>query len=216
MSRPLPSSASLAEPLGGGKLHAPAASRNAEAIASVLQTHAPSRGTALEIASGTGQHVTYFAARLPGLQWQPTDIEPARLDSIDAHVAEAGLDNIAPARALDATSPGWSAQHGPKDVILLVNLLHLISADEVTAILTEATQALAPGGVLFLYGPFRRDGLLTSAGDRRFDAELRGADPAIGYKDTRDIARWLDAAGLAPEAPTDMPANNLIFIARKA
>ena len=82
-------------------------------------------------------------------------------------------------------------------------------------LITEAALALAPGGTLILYGPFRREGVLTSDGDSKFDAELRTADPAIGYKDTVDITRWLSDAALSPIDRIDMPANNLAFIARK-
>lgn len=215
MSRALPPTASVAEAREGAKLHAPAAARNAEAICGMLTAVAPARGKALEIASGTGQHVVAFAAALPGITWQPTDIDPDRLRSIDAHAADAGLSNINPSMHLDAAVPGWGASHGGLDLIVLVNLLHLIGSDESRNVITEAAAALAPGGTLFLYGPFARDGALTSDGDRRFDAQLRAADPAIGYKDTADMHRWLTEAGLAAEPPHEMPANNLAFVARR-
>ncbi|KIN60034.1 generic methyltransferase [Sulfitobacter noctilucae] len=215
MTGKLPPSASVAEPREGGKLFAPAAARNAQAIAEFLRDHAPASGKALEIASGTGQHITHFASSLPGLVWQPTDIEPARLRSIDAHVAEAGVRNVAPAALLDAAQKGWAAKHGEHDLVLVVNLLHLIPTRSVVALLDEAAQAVAPGGCLVIYGPFKRDGVLTSAGDVRFDSELRSADPEIGYKDTAEMRSWLDAAGLIVDVPAEMPANNLIFFARK-
>ena len=47
------------------------------------------------------------------------------------------------------------------------------------------------------------------------DAELRAADPAIGYKDTADVTTWLDRAGLAPVSIVALPANNLGIIAGK-
>jgi hypothetical protein len=100
-------------------------------------------------------------------------------------------------------------------VVVLVNLLHLIPTPEARTAVTEAAHALAPGGLLLLYGPFKRNGRLTSDGDIRFDAELRAANPAIGYKDDLDIVRWLADAGLSPIDRVDMPANNLAFLARK-
>ncbi len=215
MTAKLPPSASVAEPREGGKLFAPAAARNATAIANYLRDHAPQTGKALEIASGTGQHIPHFAAALPGLAWQPTDIEPARLRSIDAHVAEAGATNVASAVILDATQPGWAATVAAQDLVLVVNLLHLIPTERVICLIDEAARALKAGGTLVIYGPFARDGQLTSEGDARFDAELRAADPTIGYKDIRDMHLWLEKAGLAAEPVTEMPANNLIFLARK-
>ena len=215
MSHALPPSASVANPAGGAKLHTPAAARNVDALTELLREHAPARGSALEIASGTGQHIVAFARALPGLDWQPTDIDATRRASIDAYGAEAGLDNLTEALALDATEPGWGADHAPRDLVLLVNLLHLITMAKVETVIAEAAKALAPGGVLILYGPFMRDGRLTSAGDLRFDADLRAADPGIGYKDTLDIARLLSDAALSPIDTREMPANNLAFIARK-
>jgi hypothetical protein len=215
MTRRLPSSASVAESAGGDKLFAPSAARNADALTDVLRAHAPARGAALELASGTGQHVVAFATALPGLVWHPTEIDPDRRRSIDAHVAEARLANVRPARALDATRKGWGKTEEPRDVIVLANLLHLLSADEARTILDEAGQALAHSGRLVLYGPFKRAGKLTSAGDTRFDAELRGADAAIGYKDDLDIKAWLRDAGLKRIIPVEMPANNLTFVAER-
>ena len=215
MTRRLPPTASVAEPAGGARLFAPAAHRNAQAICAYLAGLLPAKGTVLEIASGTGQHVAVFAAALPGLHWQPTDIAPERLASIDAHVADASLGNVAPARMLDAARPGWGAAHPPVEAVLIVNLLHLLPAPEVQSVLAEAAEALAPGAHLVIYGPFARDGVLTSPGDQRFDADLRAADPAIGYKDTRDVERWLKDNGLRPAAPVEMPANNLILTAHK-
>lgn len=215
MTRALPPTASVAEPQEGAKLHAPAAARNAAALVDVLRAHGPATGRALEIASGTGQHAVAFASALPGLQWHPTEIDAPRRASIDAHLAEAGVTNAAPAAALDACAPGWGAKAAPFDLIVLVNLLHLISETEVRRLLTEVGKALGPGGSFVVYGPFKRDGALTSEGDLRFDAELRGADPLIGYKDDLDMGRWLGDAGLTLSGTVDMPANNLVFIARK-
>ncbi|MDF1728068.1 MAG: DUF938 domain-containing protein [Sulfitobacter sp.] len=216
MRGPLPPTASVAEEAGGGKLYAPAAERNAAAIAALLVTHAPRTGRALEIASGTGQHLVAFAQTLPDLDWQPTDVEEARRASIDARVAEAGVTNSASAVPLDLGTPGWSDEWPPFDLIVLVNLLHLLPTPTVTTGLQEIGKALAPGGLFLLYGPFKRAGVLTSAGDARFDAELREADPLIGYKDDRDLHRWAADAGLTVTDQIEMPANNLVFLCRKA
>lgn len=212
----LPPSASVAAPQDGEKLHAPAAARNADHICALLQDHAPKAGHALELASGTGQHIVRFAADLPALHWHPSEIDPVRRASIDAYAAEAALPNIAPALPLDATAPGWGARAHPMDLVVLINLLHLITIAAAHTLITEVGRALGPDGVLMLYGPFRRQGVLTSDGDARFDAELRAADPAIGYKDDLEIAAWLRDAGVVALQIVEMPANNLAFIARKS
>lgn len=212
--RPVPGAASVATPQDG-KLFAPAAARNAGAIGELLHSVAPDEGRALELASGTGQHVVAHAARLPGLTWQPTEVDAARRDSIRAYIQEAGLDNILPPVALDATAPGWAAQYGGQDLIVLVNLLHLVSEAEAKCLITEAAAALAPGGRFVIYGPFTRGGALTSEGDRSFDAALRAHDPETGYKDDFDVIDWLHDAGLELLQAVEMPANNLALAAEK-
>jgi SAM-dependent methyltransferase len=211
----LPDSASVARPGEGGKLFAPSAERNAGPICDLVERHAPPQGRALELASGTGQHAVALARRMPGLDWQPSEIDDARRASIRAWAAEAGLPNLRAPVELDASTPGWADTHGPADLILLVNLLHLIPERQARAIVTEAGRALAPGGTFILYGPFMRGGELTSEGDRTFHASIKGQDPAIGYKDDFDVVDWLHGAGLSLDALVEMPANNLAFVARR-
>jgi SAM-dependent methyltransferase len=194
------------------RLSAAAALRNRDVITAELIRLAPARGRALEIASGTGEHVIGFAAAMPGLMWQPSDPDPTRRASIAAWTAEAGVGNICPPLHLDATRPGWSADHGPVDLIVLVNLLHLIARPATAILLAEVGRALAPGGRFTLYGPFLRDGRATSDGDAAFDAALRAQDPAIGYKDLAEVMALSQAAGLVHVTTRSMPANNLLLV----
>jgi SAM-dependent methyltransferase len=211
----LPDSASVASPGDDGRLFAPSAQRNAPHIATLISRHAPPSGKLLEIASGTGEHAIHIAALVPHLTWQPTEIDPIRRASITAHTALAQLANLRPAIALDATAPGWGAEQAGQDMILLVNLLHLISTPEAKTLITEAAQALAKDGVFILYGPFLRDGEATSPGDASFDASLRQQDPEIGYKDDFDVIDWLHENWLELVEVIEMPANNLAFVARR-
>ena len=192
---------------------APAAERNLHVIVQAMLAHAPQMGRALELASGTGQHVLALANALPGLTWQPSEVDPVRRTSIDAWARD--QDNIAPAIPLDATAPGWGALHSGQDLILLVNLLHLISEAEARILIAEAATALAPKGMFAIYGPFLRDGHTTSEGDATFHASLRATDPAIGYKDVGAVRCWLAEAGLIALPPIFMPTNNLMLIARR-
>lgn len=211
----LPDSASVATPSEDGRMFAPSAARNVHDIATLVAAHAPPRGRALELASGTGEHVVIFAHRMPDLDWQPSDIDPARRASVDAHAAVAGLPNLRPAIALDATTQGWGALHAGQDLIVLVNLLHLISEGEAKTLIAEAAKALAPGGLLVLYGPFLRDGQTTSEGDASFHASLTAQDPEIGYKDDWDVIEWVHANWLDLVQVMEMPANNMAFVARR-
>lgn len=204
-----------AAPTDAARLSAPSALRNRDAITAELTRIAPASGRALEIASGTGEHVIRFAAAMPGLTWQPSDPDPTRRASIAAWAAAAGLPNIRPPLALDAAQPGWAARHGKADLIVLVNLLHLICDAETKIVLTEVALALAPGGQFALYGPFLRDGQTTSEGDATFHASLRAQDPSIGYKDMADVILWTKEKGMAHHRTIPMPANNLLLVFRR-
>jgi hypothetical protein len=210
-----PATARFAEAGSDGRLHAPSAARNGAAIAEVVAAHAPGAGRALEIASGTGEHSVRLAREMPGLDWQPTDADPARLASIAAWAAHDPQPNLRPPLLLDATLPGWAERLGGQDLILTVNLLHLLSTPEARTVIAETAAALAPGGVAMIYGPFLRGTEFASAGDAAFHANLTGADPEIGYKDFAAAQDWQRQAGLKPQAPVEMPANNLFLIARR-
>lgn len=208
----LPDSASVATTDAQGRLFAPSAARNADAICQVIAGLNLPAGAALELASGTGQHICALARRFRHMTWQASEIDAARRSSITSYMADANLSNIAPVIALDATAAGWGKQQPKARLILLCNLLHLISENEAKTLISEAALALAPGGYLMIYGPFKRDRQLISAGDQTFDASLRAQDPEIGYKNDHHVINCGTAAGLQHRDSIEMPANNLSLI----
>lgn len=194
-----------------GRRHAPSAMRNQDAILEVLRAEAAAKGSLLEIASGSGQHAAAGAKALPGLIWQPSDANPNNLTSITAWAAHDPQSNLRPAVVLDAATPGWAKDWPAQDVVLIINLMHLIPMDIAHAIIANAARALRPKGKLMIYGPFLRDGQTTSDGDAAFDASLRAQDPSIGYKDLAWVQAQFGQANLATRI-TQMPANNLMLI----
>lgn len=211
--RDLPPMASVAEDAGDGRLFAASAARNAAPICDLLTEYAPKTGAALELASGTGQHVVEFARHLPGLTWEPSEPDDARRRSIRSYAA--GVANVAEPVALDATAPGWASDWPDRALIVLVNLIHLISWPETRTLVAEAARALAPGGRLVIYGPFQRGGALTSPGDAEFHDALQARDPELGYKDDFDMLDLFTALGLEIVDVVEMPANNLGLVAQK-
>ena len=143
--------------------HSPAADRNKEPILQVLRGILPARGTALEIASGTGQHAVWFAAALPHWHWQPTEADDAMLAAIDGRVAQSGLGNVRPALRLDVMAPQWPSAAAPFrerfDAIYCANMLHIAPWDTCAALMQGAARHLAPGGVLVTYGPYFEQGV---------------------------------------------------------
>ena len=205
MSLRLPDSG--AEVSADGRRHAPSAARNAGPVLAVLRRVVQPGARVLELASGTGQHAAEFAPALAA-DWQPSDVSEANFASI---AAWSGSVARAPV-LLDACAPGWG--RGGWDVVLAVNLLHLVPADGAEVLIHEAARALAPGGRLAIYGPFLRDGRATSAGDAAFDADLRAQDARLGYKDLALVMAQMGAAGMGVQV-VPMPANNLMLIAFK-
>ena len=211
----IPSSASVAAPSGNNRLSAPAAEKNAGPITDLVKEFAPNRGQALEIASGTGQHIVKLAVVKPNLNWQPSDINQLQIASIKTWCEDYSLANVRPPVILNATERGWSSKFNPQEFILLVNLIHLITEDEATTLISEISAALAPGGRSIIYGPFKRNNKLTSAGDQTFHQSLIKVDPQIGYKNDAWMTAKFKEAKLELLKVVPMPANNLAFIFQK-
>jgi SAM-dependent methyltransferase len=191
--------------------HAPATARNRDPILDVLRRLAPPQGTVLEVASGSGEHAAHFAQALPGLVFQPTDPDPARRASIDAWCA--GLANVRPALALDAAGDAWPA--GPFDLLLCCNMIHIAPWSAAEGLVAGAGRVLAPGGLLLLYGPFRRQGVPAAPSNEAFDAGLRAQNPAWGLRDLEAVDALAQAAGFTAPGITAMPANNLCVAWRR-
>ena len=211
----LPETASVANSKGDLRLFAPSAERNSTPIINLTKQIAPKTGEALEIASGTGQHIVKLALSLPNLLWLPSEVEEERIISISAWIKAENLSNIKPPLYLDATEMGWSESLPQSNFILLVNLLHLISWDETEILINELSKALKTNGIALIYGPFMRNGKLTSEGDRNFHLSLTQTDPDIGYKDDLDMLTLFSKSGLSCLEKVEMPANNLAFVLKK-
>lgn len=211
----LPATASQATDIGMKKLYSDSAARNAPYISEVLFEYLPDKGKVLELASGTGQHCIYFSEKFSNLEWQPSDIEKKRLDSIEAYRQEITQANIKRPLLIDATVEKWDTQINNYDAIIAINILHLISFKEMKNLVRGSSSALKSNGHLIVYGPFMRGSELTSDEDIKFHSSLVECDPEIGYKDDFDILDEIEANNLCPEAIIEMPANNLMFVAKK-
>ena len=211
----IPLTASVVQKKSGGCLYSPAAERNSAHIIELVRNYAPESGTALEIASGTGQHIVELAAAIPSLIWQPSDVDETRLNSIVSRSLAKQLPNLLPPIRLDVTDRGWPAFCPNQTFILLVNLLHLVSGAEVKVIISGISQSLAENGRCVIYGPFMRNGVLSSSGDKAFHQSLIDADPDIGYKDDAWILDLFSHHKLELIKIMEMPANNLAFVIEK-
>ena len=200
----------------------PAAERNKQAILDTLRQLVPAQGTALEIASGTGQHVAWFAAGLPQWLWQPTDAQADGFGSITAWVAQAGLANVQAPALLDVMAPQWLAEDAEIetaksnrlkfDLIFCANMLHISPWATCVALRQGSTRHWAAGGRLVTYGPYLEDGVATSDGNLSFDQSLRQQNPAWGIRRLEDVAQVARSAGLQLVARYALPTNNLLLV----
>lgn len=189
------------------------AERNKEPIAGVLRAVLPPRGLALEIASGTGQHVVHFARAFPSLTWQPSEPDPGLRDSIARHCADAGLANVLPPLDLDVRRTPWPVARA--DAVLCINMIHIAPWSAAEALVAGAARCLPEGGVLYLYGPYREGGVHTAPSNAAFDASLRAQDPAWGVRDLEALVALAEEQGLGLEQRIAMPANNLSLVFRR-
>lgn len=199
------------------KQFSPSAARNTGPILAALRPRLPASGRALEVASGTGQHIVVFAEGFPGVDWTPSDPDAMARVSISTHVAEAGLANLQAPLDLDVSDPGWpKAVDAGLDVMVAINLLHISPWVATLGLLSGAGRLLAPDGRLFIYGPFSRGGDYLAQSNVQFDAALRQRDPSWGLRDTNDVAAAARAKGLALADVIAMPANNLMLVISKS
>ncbi|HEX2010532.1 MAG TPA: DUF938 domain-containing protein [Roseateles sp.] len=193
-------------------LHSPAAERNKQPILEALQGLLPAAGLALEIASGTGQHVAHFAAHLPGWRWLASDPDAAALASIAA-LWPAGP---APLR-LDVGQSHWPLpdSHQRLDLIYCANMLHISPWASCAALMAGAARHLAADGRLIVYGPFIEPGRPTAPSNLAFDADLRARNPAWGLRPLDRVQAEALAQGLILAERIAMPANNLLLVLRR-
>lgn len=195
------------------KQHAPATDRNREPILAVLRRVLPPAGTVLEVAAGTGQHACAFAAAFPALRWRPSDPDPAALASIAAWATEDGPPNLDPPVRLDATEHPWPI--AAADAVVCINMIHIAPWDACQGLMRGAGALLPPGGVLYLYGPYRVDGRHTAPSNAQFDAWLKARDPRFGVRDLEAVSAEAARHRLALAETVPMPANNFSVVFRK-
>ncbi len=199
--------------------HSPAAERNRQPILEALRSVLPAQGAALEIASGTGQHVAWFAAGLPGWNWQPSDAQADGFASIAWWCAEAGVANVLLPVLLDVMAPSWpsvGAEFGVRfDAIYCANMLHISPWATCAALMLGASRYLTADGVLSTYGSYLEPDVVTSAGNLDFDVSLRETNPEWGIRALDDVTRQAALAGLRLSERIQMPANNLLLVFRR-
>ncbi|MBC2668630.1 DUF938 domain-containing protein [Novosphingobium piscinae] len=200
-------------PIDDARRHAPATLRNRDPILAILKTILPERGTVLEVASGSGEHIVHFARHLPHLAWQPSDPTAEARASIAAWLAAERLANVAPPLALDAAATDWPVVD--VDAMVCINMVHISPWPATLGLFAGAERLLPPGAPLYLYGPYIVTGQPLAPSNAAFDRDLRERDPAWGLRMLDDVLAAAAQAGLALDRIDEMPANNLSVTLRR-
>ncbi len=204
--------------LSGARLFSPSAARNRGPITETMQALLPRAGLFLEIGAGTGEHCVHAAPGFPAVTWHPGDPDPASRASIAGWIAESGLPTIRAPHAIDVTQADWFADYDARvSALISINMIHIAPFAAAKGLFAGAGALVAENGVVFLYGPFSRDGVQTAASNADFHASLKARDPQWGVRDLdREILPLAHSNGLVLDRVVAMPANNLSVTFRRA
>lgn len=206
--------------------YAPATQRNREPILEVLSQVLPPTGTVLEVSSGTGEHAVFFAPRLHGRKWIPSDPNPVARASIAAWREQSQADNLYPPIALDACDSLWAIERDelpeplqhidlkrdPIVAIVNINMIHIAPWSACLGLMAGAGRILPAGGILYLYGPFKQGGRHTAPSNAAFDESLGAQNPEWGVRDLDEVVAVAREQRLSLVKTYAMPANNLSVV----
>ncbi len=186
-----------------------ACENNKAFILEVLREAFADRREVLEIGSGTGQHACHFAANMPWLQWQPTEL-PEHLPLLQPRCRAYAGENLRQPRALDVRDDPW--QVAIPDAVFSANCLHIMAFTAVGQLFAGLGRQAGEDVVLAIYGPFNYRGAYTSDSNARFDQWLARQNPASAIRDFEEVDRLARAAGFLLQADHPMPANNRLLV----
>lgn len=188
-----------------------ACENNKIAILSLLSDIFRATKTVLEVGSGTGQHAIHFAANMPWLSWQTSDVLTNH-QGISQWLNEYPNANLYHPIALDLNHT-WPIEK--VDAIYTANTLHIVSWSLVQAFFSGVAKHLEQRGKLCIYGPFNYQGKYTSESNAGFDIWLKERDSESAIRDIEAIIALAQHAGLSLEDDHAMPANNRLLVFTK-
>ncbi|PSB11681.1 SAM-dependent methyltransferase [Pleurocapsa sp. CCALA 161] len=194
--------------------YAPATLRNREPILKILSEVLPTNSNVLEIASGTGEHAIFFASELKSCRWIPSDVNSLATDSIVAWKNACPVDNLELPLLIDVTQKNWQQQvkNHAINAIVNINMIHIAPWQACLGLIEGVGQILPNDGILYLYGPYKRDGEHTAPSNVSFDRSLRDRNPLWGVRDLEEVVETATTHNLKLQQVISMPANNLSVI----
>lgn len=182
----------------------------------MLQKHfdADKPGNVLELASGTGQHVSYFARHFPKLVFQPSECDESLLDSIVAYGEETPTKNVLPPLKIDVSqdSKTWGLDSKKFDYVININMIHVSPFSCTIGLFRYGTSFLKPGGLLVTYGAYKHNGVITPESNVLFDRDIRRRNPEFGLRDINDVEKIANEYSVDLVKIYDLPANNKCLV----
>lgn len=213
------------ESIASSKLIYPAASRNQEPILQVLKRFLSDVDNIedeesplfLEIASGSGQHVGYFAPNFPGIRFQPSDFDENLLGSINCYSKTCSSKNILPPIQVDICKKlsCYGFEVNSVDYMYCSNMIHISPFECTIGLFENAGNYLKPDALLITYGPYSKDGVITPDSNIAFNASLKARNPAWGLRDISDLIKLAEQNNMSLMDTIEMPANNKTLIWRR-
>ena len=163
----------------------PSTFRNREPILSILEKHLPHRGKVVETASGTGEHIVFFAEKFPGLKWYPSD----KSDKFFWAIKKRGgsVNNLQDTLCIDITS-NYCIELKPKfNAVLNINMIHIAPWEACRGLFKLSNKIILKNGLVFLYGPFKENGKKLANTNNEFDTQLKLQNPSWGIRLLEDV-----------------------------
>jgi hypothetical protein len=110
----------------------------------------------------------------------------------------------------------WGVENdAPFDAITAINMIHISPWESTLGLFAGAARLLKSGGIVFLYGPYKRGGAHTAPSNEVFEGWLKGLDSRYGVRDLADVTAVAENNGFAMRETIAMPANNFVVIFAK-
>ncbi|MBN2701836.1 MAG: DUF938 domain-containing protein [Methylohalobius sp. ZOD2] len=194
-----------------------AGKRNRDPILEVLRSKLPQKqGKVLELASGSGMHINYFAPHFSHLVFHPSDKTDETFENIRKLRDEQNISNVADPIPLDLTDPASWPEEGDFQAMFCINIFQVAPISIADGMMACASRLLSEEGFLMIYGPFRVEGRFTTSSNEAFHNILDSTGVSEwGLKDVADLRRAAEAHGMQLAEQIDMPANNFALIFRR-
>ena len=158
-----------------------------EPILDVLRRHLPRARAGAGGGERLGRACGAFRPGLPGSSFQPSDPDPDARASIDAWSAALGSDQCPPGDRARCHGGDWPIDGGRCRAVHQHDPHRALGRGRGPD--ARRGRVLPPGGVLYLYGPFKRGGRHTAPSNEAFDRSLRLQNPAWGVRDLEAVGR---------------------------